>query len=157
MRKKTPISYTRHSSRALLSQIITPLLILFGDKPLGISVGSFFGGSIRTDHDLDHLNLDLSWWVVQDLICCVVHIQPRKHVLDRAEYTAPSQQHELDCTDHTDQESLCPEISRSWTVVGTDHLSDVCVISYGFINSKTQKTTPSTTSSIEISSAPKHR
>ena len=29
-----------------------------------------------------------------------------KHVLDHAEYTAPTGQHELDHTDHTDQESI---------------------------------------------------
>ena len=38
-----------------------------------------------------------------------VQIQPMKHVLDHAEYTAPTRQHELDHTDHTDhtdQESI---------------------------------------------------
>ena len=33
---------------------------------------------------------------------CVVQIQPRKHALDHAGYTAPTRQHELDHTDHTD-------------------------------------------------------
>ena len=40
-----------------------------------------------------------------------VQIQPMKHVLDHAEYTAPTRQHELDHTDHTDhtdQEYICP-------------------------------------------------
>ena len=54
--------------------------------------------------------------------CCagslyVVQIQPRKHVPDHADYTAPTRQHELNHTDyidhtdhidHTDQESICP-------------------------------------------------
>ena len=30
------------------------------------------------------------------------HIQPRKHALDHAGYTAPIRQHELDHADHTD-------------------------------------------------------
>ena len=34
-------------------------------------------------------------------------------MLDHADYTAPTLQHELDHTDHTDQESIDPEISRS--------------------------------------------
>ena len=33
---------------------------------------------------------------------CVVQIQPRKHALDDAGYTAPVGQHELDHPDHTD-------------------------------------------------------
>ena len=33
---------------------------------------------------------------------CIVQIQPRKHALDLADYTAPPRQHELDHTDHTD-------------------------------------------------------
>ena len=44
---------------------------------------------------------------------CVVQIQPRKHVLDLADYTASTRQHELDHTDHTDQEPIRPERSRS--------------------------------------------
>ena len=58
-------------------------------------------------HRLDP-NLSL-WYVVQDL--CVVQIQPRKHTVDGAGYTAPTRQHELDHTDHTDhtdQEYICP-------------------------------------------------
>ena len=51
-----------------------------------------------------------------EMLCriCVVQIQPRKHALDRAGYTAPTRQRELDHTDHTtDQESIiCPERSR---------------------------------------------
>ena len=44
----------------------------------------------------------------------IVQIQPRKYVLDDADHTAPTRQHELDHTDHTDhtdqedQESICP-------------------------------------------------
>ena len=37
---------------------------------------------------------------------CVVHIQPRKRVLDHSDDTAPTPQRELD---HTDQEYMCPE------------------------------------------------
>ena len=46
------------------------------------------------------------------LLCviCVPQIQPRKHVLDRADYTAPTRQRGLD---HTDQGYICPERSRS--------------------------------------------
>ena len=33
---------------------------------------------------------------------CIVQIQPRKYVLDDADYAAPTRQHELDHTDHTD-------------------------------------------------------
>ena len=33
---------------------------------------------------------------------CAAHIQPKIHALDRAGYTAPTRQHELDYTDHTD-------------------------------------------------------
>ena len=34
-------------------------------------------------------------------ICTAVQIYPRKHALDRADYTALTRQHELDHTDHT--------------------------------------------------------
>ena len=63
-----------------------------------------------------------------------MQIQPRKHVLHHAEYTAPPVQRELH---RTDQYCICSKRSRSWTVVGTyhadhtdhtnhaDHLSDV--------------------------------
>ena len=59
---------------------------------------------------------------------CVVQIQPRKHVLDDADNTAGTLQHELDDTDHTDhtdQEYIFPERSRSWTVAGIDDLSEL--------------------------------
>ena len=49
---------------------------------------------------------------------CTVQVQPRKHVLDHADYTAPTRQHGLD---HTDQQSICPEGSRS--SLGTDYLA----------------------------------
>ena len=48
---------------------------------------------------------------VQDLHSPVVQIQPKKPVLDHADDTAPTRQHELDHTDHTDhtdQEYICP-------------------------------------------------
>ena len=35
----------------------------------------------------------------------MVHIEPRKNVLDRADFTASTRQQELDHTDHTDQDS----------------------------------------------------
>ena len=41
---------------------------------------------------------------------CVVQIQPRRRVLYLADCMASTRQHELD---HTDQECICPEISRS--------------------------------------------
>ena len=79
----------------------------------------------QIDHDLDHLvpRSPLREGV-NDLHQSVVQIQPRKHVLDYADYTRAIRQHELnntdhtDHTDHTDQGSIC---SRSWTVVGIDH------------------------------------
>ena len=52
-------------------------------------------------------------------------------------------------TDHTDQESICPERSRSWTVLGiyrtdhtdhADHLSEACnCVRAEFVNSKQHK------------------
>ena len=45
---------------------------------------------------------------MQDL--CIVQIQPRKHVLDYADYLAPTRQRELD---GSDQGYICPERSRS--------------------------------------------
>ena len=55
---------------------------------------------------------------------CVVQIQPRKHVLDHADYTAPTRQHELD---HTDQEYLPCLANLSDHELGNDYLylSDV--------------------------------
>ena len=63
--------------------------------------GSHVGQTDQIDHDLDHLDLNCRY----EMLCriCVVQIQPRKHALDRAGYTAPTRQHELDHTDHTDR------------------------------------------------------
>ena len=52
----------------------------------------------------------------------IVHIQPRKRVLDRADYTAATRQHELDHTDHTDQEK---DLDHEVGIDHTDHLSEV--------------------------------
>ena len=41
---------------------------------------------------------------------CIVHIQPRKRLLDHADDAASTRQHELDHTDHADHESMSPEI-----------------------------------------------
>ena len=43
---------------------------------------------------------------------CVVQVQPRKHVLDHADYAAPSRQHDLPA-DHADEGFICAEVSRS--------------------------------------------
>ena len=64
---------------------------------------------------------------------CTVQIQPRKHGLDHADYTAPPQKHEL-LIDHTDQEptDICPGRQRyldhQLGIDHTDHLSDVCKV-----------------------------
>ena len=47
---------------------------------------------------------------------CVIHIQPRNHILGHADCTAPAQ-HDVD---DTDQGSVCPERARSCTV-GIEH------------------------------------
>ena len=39
-------------------------------------------------------------------VCLAGQIQPRKRVLDRADHTAPTRQHERDHTDHTVQPTL---------------------------------------------------
>ena len=57
-------------------------------------------------------NLPL-WDAVQDLYSSI-QIQSGKHVLDYADYTAPTRQHELDHTNHTDDQYICPERSRSY-------------------------------------------
>ena len=67
----------------------------------------------QTEYDLDHLDLHLPLRDdVQDLD--IVKIQPRKLVLDHADYRAPARKNEL-LVDHsgTDQESIYPERSRS--------------------------------------------
>ena len=51
---------------------------------------------LHTDHDIYRLDLNLpAPHVVEDL-CIIVRIQPRKRVLDHADYTAPTRQLELD-------------------------------------------------------------
>ena len=64
---------------------------------------------------IDHLDPDLPFWsAVQDRHST----DPTQEVLDHADCTASTRQHELDHTDHTDhtdQESICPERSRSWS------------------------------------------
>ena len=72
----------------------------------------------QIDHNLDHIDHDLDQIDQIDYLdpimrlcrCCIIQIQPRKYVIDHADYTAPRRQHELY---HTDQESICPERSRS--------------------------------------------
>ena len=47
---------------------------------------------------------------------CIAQIKPRKHVLDYADYAAPTRQHEVDHTDHTDhtdQEYIC----SAWQII----------------------------------------
>ena len=56
---------------------------------------------------------------------CIVQIQPRKPVLDNADYIIPTRHSELYCTD---QACICPE--RSTTVdhqVAIDYLSEVLI------------------------------
>ena len=63
-------------------------------------------------------------------ICTAVQILPRNHVLDNVVYTPPTRQHELDHTDHTDQEYISPALK------GLHHeLSQVRIleISVGYI------------------------
>ena len=68
----------------------------------------------QIDHDIDHLHPNLPRRDAgQDMHTAVVQIQLRKCDLDDADYEAPTRKHELDHTDHTDQESICPERSRS--------------------------------------------
>ena len=59
---------------------------------------------------------------------CVAQMQPRKHALDDADYTAPTRQHELDHTDHTDytdQQSVCPAWQIEIMQLGIDDPSHV--------------------------------
>ena len=54
--------------------------------------------------------------LVQDLCSTDPTQGTRPTAVDRADYTAPTRQHELDHTDHTyhtDQESIYPERARS--------------------------------------------
>ena len=73
------------------------------------SYRSYTSYTDQIDHDLYHLQILPCRY---EMLCriCTVHIQPRKHVLDHADYTVPTRQHELDHTDHTDhtdQEFIC--------------------------------------------------
>ena len=60
-----------------------------------------------------------SWILIcrYDILCRIriVQIQPKKHILDHADFTTSIRQHELD---HTDQESICPEVSASFSGEG---------------------------------------
>ena len=73
--------------------------------------------SNRSRSTVGNLDPDLPLYEMLRMIC-IVQVQPRRYVLDHADYTAPTRQHELDRTDHTDhidhtdQESICPERSR---------------------------------------------
>ena len=91
----------------------------------------------QIDNDLDHLYPTLLlWYVVQDL--CGTDPTQEACTTSCRLYGAPTQQHELGNTDHTDQDYICPAwqtIYRWWTVVGTDHtdhtdltdhISEVC-------------------------------
>ena len=76
----------------------------------------------RTDHlQLDHLyHVDLLQIPTcrYEMLCTIfiVHIYPGKHALDQECCTARTRQHDLDHTDHTDEEySIFPGKSRSPT------------------------------------------
>ena len=69
--------------------------------------------------DLDNLYPNLPLGDVRRIFAA--QIQPRKHVLDNADYTGRTRQHELD---HTDQESICLEISIDHAA-GTDDQSEM--------------------------------
>ena len=43
-----------------------------------------------------------------------MQLQPRKHELDHADYTAPTRQHELDHTDHTAHTDHTDHLSEVW-------------------------------------------
>ena len=75
-----------------------------------VSTISHVGQTDQIDHDLlDHLYI---LTCRNEMLCriCIVQIQPRKYVLDHADYEAPTMPHELD---HAYQESVCPERSPS--------------------------------------------
>ena len=75
-----------------------------------LQIGHLQVGHLHINHlQIGHLQIDRlliylpQREVAQDLIICIVPIQPRKHVLDHAGYRAlllPTRQHELDHTDH---------------------------------------------------------
>ena len=56
----------------------------------------------------------------------IIQLQPGSHVLDHADYTAPTRQHELDHIDRTDQGFICREIFI--LTVAIDHLLKVCIL-----------------------------
>lgn len=58
---------------------------------------------------------------------CIPHIQPRKPVLDHAEYTAPTRQYEPVHTDYTDQECIYPERSIDHEM-GVGDPPEVCIL-----------------------------
>ena len=76
---------------------------------------SHLGQIDETDHDLDHLRSSPA--VARGSAGSVqyrsIQIQPRKPVLDHADYTAPTRQHERN---QTDQEYACRERSTSRSV-----------------------------------------
>ena len=79
----------------------------------------------QIDHDLDRLNLNSQY----DILCriCIVQIQPRKHVLrtaavvvvDHADYSAPTRQH-----DHAEDNHNVSALKYLDHQVGIDDLSD---------------------------------
>ena len=74
-------------------------------------------------HDLDNLDLHLPLgYLAQNTYQVWYRPNPGSNVLDRADYTVPTRQHELDHTDHTDQGYVCPEISTVDNQVGSDDL-----------------------------------
>lgn len=60
---------------------------------------------------------------MQDL--CREHIQPGKQALDKAEYTDPTQQHELLAVDHEGQESQLFALKGLDDVASIDYLPEV--------------------------------
>ena len=63
------------------------------------------------EHNITYLDEQIIYILTcrLEMLCriCRVQILSRKHVLDHADYTAPTPQREL-FIDHTDQESICP-------------------------------------------------
>ena len=98
----------------------------------GYSVGHCYNGwgmvtCTRWKYQIDQIDrLDLT--CRSEMLCriCTNSTDPthRNHVLDYAGYRAPTTQHELDHTDHTDQESICPERSTYTENVRIDDPSD---------------------------------
>ena len=63
----------------------------------------------QISHDLDHIDYLACRYEILCRICTAAQIQRWKPVLNQADYAASVRHHELD---HTNQESICPEISR---------------------------------------------